>query len=68
MAVYLLAAAGWLLVSLFFGLIAGALGLSKAAPYTLILVNAVALAGMFALLVTVNAIVFRRLSGWKGPV
>ncbi len=65
---YLLAAAGWLLVSLFFGLIAGALGLSTAAPYTLILVNAVALAGMFALLVTVNAIVFRRLSGWKGPV
>ncbi len=68
MAIYLLAAAGWLLVSLFFGLIAGALGLSTAAPYTLILVNAVALAGMFALLVTVNAIVFRRLSGWKGPV
>jgi hypothetical protein len=67
-AIYLLAAAGWLLVSLFFGLIAGALGLSDAAPYTLILINAVALAGMFALLVTINAIVFRRLSGWKGPV
>jgi hypothetical protein len=67
MAIYLLAAAGWLLVSLCFGLVAGALGLSEAAPYTLILVNAVAFAGMFALLVTINAIVFRRLTGWKGP-
>lgn len=67
MAIYLLAAAGWLFVSLFFGLSASALGLSDAAPYTLILINAVALAGMFALLVTINAIVFRRLAGWKAP-
>ncbi len=67
LAIYLLAAAGWLAVSLFFGLIAGALGLSNAAPYTLVLINALAFAGMFALLVTINAIVFRRLSGWKAP-
>ena len=67
MAIYFLAAAGWLLVSLFFGLLAGTLGLTNAAPYTLILINAVAFTGMFALLVTINAVVFRRLSGWKGP-
>ena len=65
--IYLLAAAGWLAVSLFFGLIAATLGLSGAAPYTLLLINAVAFAGMFALLVTINAIVFRRLTGWKTP-
>ena len=67
LAIYLLAAAGWLAASLLFGLIAAKLGLSKMAPYTLVLINAVAFAGMFALLVTINAIVFRRLSGWKGP-
>jgi len=45
LATYLLAAIGWLAVSLFFGLIAGTLGLSDAAPYTLLLINAVAFAG-----------------------
>jgi hypothetical protein len=68
LATYLLAAIGWLAVSLFFGLIAGTIGLSDAAPYTLLLINAVAFAGMFALLVTINAIAFRRLSGWKAPL
>lgn len=63
--IYTLVAASWLAVNALFGAIADAIGLGRAAPYTLLLVCVIAFCAVFALLVTINALVFRRISGLK---
>jgi len=65
LAIYLLVVIGWLVVGLLFSFLAGLLGLGYAAPYALMFINAVLSAGFIALLVTINSILFRRLSGWR---
>ena len=65
LATYLLVAIGWLVVGLLFSFLAGLLGLGYAAPYALMFINAILSAGFIALLVTINSILFRRLSGWQ---
>jgi len=65
LATYLLVAIGWLVVGLLFSFLAALLGLGYAAPYALLFINAILSAGFIALLVTVNSILFRRLSGWR---
>ena len=65
LAIYLLVAIGWLVIGLLFSFLAGLLGLGYAAPYALMFINAVLSAGFIALLVTINSILFRRLSGWR---
>ena len=65
LATYLLVAIGWLAVGLLFSFLAGLLGLGYAAPYALMFINAILSAGFIALLVTINSILFRRLSGWR---
>ncbi len=66
-AIYALIAAGWLGTNLIVGAFLRTLGLDNPAPYTLLLVGALALCAVFALLVTVNAIVYRRLAGMRVP-
>ncbi len=66
LAVYLLVSAGWVALNVLFSGLA-LLGLSEFAPYTLLLISSIASCGILALLVAINAVVFRRLSGWKGP-
>jgi hypothetical protein len=65
LATYLLVAIGWLVVGLLFSFLAGLLGLGYAAPYALLFINAILSAAFIALLVTINSILFRRLSGWQ---
>jgi hypothetical protein len=65
LAVYLLAGIAWLVAGFVFSFLADLLGLGQAAPYALLFVNAVLSAGFMALLVTINAILYRRLSGWR---
>ena len=65
LAVYLLAGTAWFVAGLVFSFLADLLGLGQAAPYALLFINAVLSAGFMALLVTVNAILFRQLSGWR---
>ena len=60
LAIYLLVSAGWLALNVLLGQLAGLLGLGDSAPYTLLLVGAIAFCGILALLVSVNAIVYRR--------
>lgn len=65
LAVYVLLAALWFLAGTLLGFLASVLGLGDAAPYAFMFVNAVVSSAFIALLVTVNAILFRRLSGWS---
>jgi hypothetical protein len=65
LAIYLLIAVAWLVVNILFGFLAGLLGLGEAAPYAFMFIGAVLSIGFMAVLVTVNAILFRRLSGWS---
>jgi hypothetical protein len=67
LAVYLLIWVGWLIAALLFGALANALGLGEAAPYALMFINAVMTCVLMAMLVTVNTLAFRRLSGWTPP-
>jgi hypothetical protein len=63
--IYLLVSLGWFAVAFLFSSIAQILGLGEAAPYALLFINAVLSAGFLALLVTINSILFRQLSGWR---
>jgi hypothetical protein len=65
LAINLLLCAGWFAVSFVFSLIAQVLGLGRAAPYALLFINAILICAFMAVLVSVNCIVFRRLSGWR---
>jgi hypothetical protein len=62
---YLLVSVGWFAVAFLFSSLAQLLGLGEAAPYALLFINAVLSAGFLALLVTINSILFRQLSGWR---
>ena len=66
--IYILVVGAWLAINALFGTLAGALGLGQAAPYTLLLVGVIAFCAMFALLVTINALVFTRVAGGKAVV
>ena len=68
LAVYLLVAAGWVALNLLLGRLANLLGLGESAPYTLLLVGALALCALLALMVSVNAIVYRRFATSKALV
>jgi hypothetical protein len=61
LAIYLFIFVGWFLVTLAFGSLAGALGLGAVAPYALLFIGAVMTCVQTAMLVTVNALVYRRL-------
>ena len=64
LAIYLLVAAGWFLAGLLLDFLAALLGLGYIAPYAFLFVTSVLSSGFIALLVTINSILFRRLSGW----
>jgi hypothetical protein len=63
--IYLLVSLGWFVVAFLFSSLAQILGLGEAAPYALLFINAVLSAGFLALLVTINSILYRQLSGWR---
>ena len=62
-----LAAAGGLILNIAIGVILNLLGLSEIAPYTVMLVGALTFCALIAVIVSINAIVFARLTGWKVP-
>ena len=62
--IYVLVAAGWFLAGLLLDFLAALLGLGYIAPYAFLFVTSVLSSGFIALLVTINSILFRRLSGW----
>jgi hypothetical protein len=64
LAIYGLVAIGWLILG-FLLTWAEILGLGAAAPYALLFIHAVLSAVFLALLVTINAVLYRRLSGWR---
>ena len=63
--IYVLAAAGGLALNVAIGLLLDLVGLGEIAPYTVMLVGALTFCALFAVTVSINAIVFRRLTGWK---
>lgn len=65
LAIYLLLAVAWVAVNVLFGFLAGLLGLGEAAPYAFLFICAVLSVAFMAVLATVNALLFRRLSGWR---
>jgi hypothetical protein len=65
LAIYLLLGLAWIVINLFLGLVAALLGLQTAAPYAFFFVDVVLYAFLLAMLATVNAMVFRQLSGWR---
>lgn len=65
LALYLLAGFGWFAVPALLGAVAGLLGLGEVAPYALLFVSAFVSTALLAVLITINALVFRRLVG--GP-
>jgi hypothetical protein len=67
LAVYLAIVVGWLVAEQIVGRLADALGLGIAAPYALLFIGAVMTCCQMAMLVSANALAFRRLSGWTGP-
>ena len=67
LAIYLLANLGWSVVTVVFSTLAHALGLGLLAPYAFLFVNSVLSAAMVAVLVTINAVLFRQLAGWRPP-
>jgi len=66
--IYVLAGAGGLVLNILISLIFNLLGLSEIAPYTVVLIGALTFCALVAVAVTINAIVFRRLTGWKATV
>jgi len=60
-----LTAAGGLLVNIALGVLLGLLGLGESAPYTVLLLSTFIFCVLIALTVSINAVVFRRLTGWK---
>jgi hypothetical protein len=64
LAIYGPVAIGWLLLYYLFEW-ADDLGLGAAAPYALLFINVVLATVFVALLVTINAVLYRRLSGWR---
>jgi hypothetical protein len=64
LAIYGLVAIGWLILNILF-MWADDLGLGAAAPYALLFINVVLAVIFVALLVTINAVLYRRLSGWR---
>lgn len=65
LALYLLAGLGWVAIPALLGALAGLLGLGEIAPYALLFISAFVSTALLAVLVTINALVFRRLTG--GP-
>ncbi len=65
LAIYLLVGLAWIAVNLFLGLVAALLGLPAAAPYAFLFVDVVLYAFLLATVATINAMVFRQLSGWR---
>jgi hypothetical protein len=61
LALYLLAGFGWFAVPALLGAFAGLLGLGEVAPYALLFISAFVSTALLAVLVTINALVFRRL-------
>lgn len=67
LALYLLAGFGWFAVPALLGALAGLIGLGELAPYALLFISAFVSTALLAVLVTINALVFRRLVGQPGP-
>ena len=65
LALYLLAGLGWVAIPALLGALAGLLGLGEIAPYALLFISAFVSTALLAVLVTINALVFRLLTG--GP-
>jgi len=63
--IHALAAAGGLILNIAIGVILNLLGLSEIAPYTVMLFGALTFCALIAVIVSINAIVFRRLTGWQ---
>ncbi len=62
-----LALAGGLILNVAIGMLLGLLGLGESAPYTVLLLSTFIFCVLIAVTVSINAIVFRRLTGWKAP-
>jgi hypothetical protein len=67
LAIYLLAGLAWFAVTYAFSTLARRLGLGQAAPYSLLFINAVLSSVLIALVITVNALLFRQLARWRAP-
>jgi hypothetical protein len=67
LAIYLLIFLGWFFLTVIFSALSGLLGLGAAAPYALLFIGTVMTCCQMAMLVTANALAFRRLSGRTGP-
>ncbi len=65
--IHALAAGGGLILNIAIGVILNLLGLSEIAPYTVMLVGALTFCALIAVIVSINAIVFRRLTDWQMP-
>jgi hypothetical protein len=63
--IYILVSLGWFVVTFLVGELLQLLGLGQAAPYAVLFISAVFSAAYMALLVTLNSILFRQLSGWR---
>jgi hypothetical protein len=61
-------AGGWVALNLLLGRLTNLLGLGESAPYTLLLIGALALCTLLALVVSVNAIVYGRFAASKAVV
>ena len=67
LAAYLLVLLGWFFLTLVVSSLSGLLGLGRAAPYALLFIGTVMTCCQMAMLVTINALAFRRLAGGTGP-
>jgi hypothetical protein len=63
--IYVMAGTGGLVLNVLSGLLLNLLGLSEIAPYTVVLIGAFTFCALTAVMISSNAIVFRRLTGWK---
>lgn len=64
---YAIVGAGGLVLNILLGIILNMLGLGEIAPYTVMLIGALTFCALIAVIVSINAIVFRRLTGWQTP-
>jgi hypothetical protein len=67
LAIFFVVGLAWLVVTYVFTTLARLLSLGQAAPYSLLFINAVLSSALIAVLVTINAVLFRQLSGWRAP-
>jgi len=65
LAVYALIGAGWFIFGFLVSVLAELLNLGRLAPYAMLFVNAVLSSAFMALLVTINSLLFRQLTGWR---